>query len=472
MPGWKEISEFVLRYDYCCGCGVCAGVCPQSALEIRFNEYGEYKPFLVGQCTDCGLCSKVCPFVNGNPNEDEMGRDKFGNNPSIKHRSETGYYLDSYVGHATDPEIRWNGASGGLTTVLLSMLLQKHIVDYVITVAPTGNPKKLFEYRVLDDSHDVRECSKSAYYPVELSRSLQFVRANDKRFALVGLPCFIKAVELASIYQPVIRERIVLTIGLACGHLCSTFLADYLIRLRNVDRDKVRRVSFREKETNKPSNIYLFKCFGEEKNELCHIYWQEGYAKVYLNDYFKLASCGYCDDIFAEVADTCVMDAWLGKYCQDARGTNIVLVRNPVFREMLKGPEVKLSPIRVERVIDSQKEVVRVKRNHLAYRLQKTIKKNAKVPDRRIAPSEHRMSQQIEIDLKDTIQTLSRRLYSKVCDTPRVYSLSDFMQDMEHLARLLRKHHVRPEFFRFWERNLYRTRRLLALLMRRSDPDL
>ena len=72
MANWKDIDDFVLKHDYCCGCGVCAGVCPNRAIEMRFNEYGGYRPYLIGKCTNCEFCSNVCPFVNGNANEDEL----------------------------------------------------------------------------------------------------------------------------------------------------------------------------------------------------------------------------------------------------------------------------------------------------------------------------------------------------------------------------------------------------------------
>jgi coenzyme F420 hydrogenase subunit beta len=387
MPGWKEISDFVLKYDYCCGCGVCAGVCPQNALEICFNDYGEYKPRLVGKCVDCGLCSKVCPFVSGNPNEDDIGKAKFASVEGVKHRPETGYYLDTYIGYAADPGTRWNGASGGLTTWLLCSLLKRNLVDSVITVAPNGDPQKLFEYRILDNLEDVKACAKSAYYPVELSKIVKFILRNDRRCAIVGLPCFVKAIELACLHVPPLRNRILYKVGLVCGHLCSAHFTEYLLRLGNVDAERVREVSFREKELDKPANVYLFKSFGEAKTELSKVYAHAGYMGAYAGGYFKLNACDYCDDVFAELADICLMDAWLPASIKDSRGTNLLLIRTPSANDVLKQAATEstvcVQSIGIQSVVRAQRNALTEKRHLLAKRLRLYSDRGRQVPAKR-----------------------------------------------------------------------------------------
>ena len=54
----------------------------------------------------------------------------YGSTEGIKYLSETGYYLDSYVGYSN--EFRQSSASGGMATWLLTKLLKEGIVDYVI----------------------------------------------------------------------------------------------------------------------------------------------------------------------------------------------------------------------------------------------------------------------------------------------------------------------------------------------------
>ena len=366
MPGWKEITDFVLKHDYCCGCGVCAGVCPQHALEIRFNKHGEYKPYLTGTCTDCGLCSKVCPFINGSPNEDDIGKAKFGRVPGMKHTPETGYYLDSYVGHAANPEIRWNGASGGLTTWLLCELLERQLVDCVITVAPTGNPDKLFAYRVLADPQEVRTCSRSAYYPVELSLALQHVRTNPGRCAIVGLPCFVRPIEQARMAVPAIRAAVVFTLGLTCGQLKSKHYARYLAQMACMSRP-LKRVDFRVKDPHQPASNFGFEAEDMAGNR-SRLLWNEGVSDIWCSGWFSLNSCRYCDDVFAECADVVFLDAWLDPYSKDPKGTNFAIDRANLLADkaFIEGSPLLLDRIPIGDVIQSQRGALVRKKCYIA----------------------------------------------------------------------------------------------------------
>jgi coenzyme F420-reducing hydrogenase beta subunit len=72
----------------------------------------------------------------------------------------------------------------------------------------------------------VRAGAKSRYYPVELSGVLNEIRSRPGRYAVVGVPCFIKALHLVRAAEPVLAERIVLTLGLFCGHSKSARMAE------------------------------------------------------------------------------------------------------------------------------------------------------------------------------------------------------------------------------------------------------
>ena len=401
------VIEVVVQNDLCIGCGLCAALCPQSILAMQWNRYGEYNPVEMSPCTtECGLCAKVCPFANSGENEDTIGERLYGAVPGIQHRAETGYYLASYVGYSE--KHRPTSASGGIATWLLETLLAEGIVDHVICVAPTGDPEGLFAFRVFDTPEEVRTGAGSAYYPVEMSGVIKQVLEVPGRYAVTGLPCFLKAIRLAQQRNKKLRERVVVTVGLTCGQLKSRHFTDYVAALAGV-QGEVTGVRYRGKSPDHPASNYHY-VFTTADGEEQRIFWNEGIAEAWTTRWFTPEVCSYCDDVFAECADVTCMDAWLPEYSRDSRGTSLVLVRSPAVREVLeRGQGARLDPIPVERVVQSQGGVVAVKREHLAYRL---YLDQQGVPEKRVAPGRplNPFLRQ-EVVLKERMRALSCELW-------------------------------------------------------------
>jgi coenzyme F420-reducing hydrogenase beta subunit len=416
----SSVTTNVVSYDLCIGCGLCAALCPQEALEMAWNKYGEYSPIKSTPCvTECGLCMRVCPFANHEDNEDTIGKEFYGGVPGIGHRSETGYYLASYVGYAERHRPR--SASGGVATWLLERLLAEDVVDYVICVAPTGNPERLFSFTIFDTPEGVRAGAGSAYYPVEMSGVIKQVIKVPGRYAITGLPCFIKAIRLAQQKNTELREKVVVTIGLVCGQLKSKHFTDYIAAFAGV-RDKVTEVHYRGKSTNHPASNFHY-AFRTENGEEKKIFWSEGIADAWTNRWFTPNACNYCDDVFAECADVACMDAWLPEYSKDSRGTSLMLVRSPLAAEVVeRGQGVCFEPIAVERVIQSQSGILAIKRRHLAYQLYLDQDKGYKVPEKRVAPERLRNPLlRREVVLKERMRVMSKDLWTvDMRDTKRL----------------------------------------------------
>ncbi len=430
----RTVITEIVENDLCIGCGFCAALCPEEVLEMAWNRYGEYNPTEVASCSaECGLCLKICPFADHDEDEDTIGKSLYGDVPGISHHPEAGYHLATYVGYAD--EYRPISASGGVATWLLEKLLAEGVVDHVVCVAPTGDPERLFNFVVFDTPESVRAGAGSAYYPVEMSEVTRHILETPGRYAVIGLPCFIKAIRLAQQKNPKLRERVVVTVGLVCGQLKSRHFTEYIASLAGLP-GKVKVVRYRGKRQDQPANNFYFAFTSTDGDER-RIFFNEGIAEAWTNRWFTPRACNYCDDVFAECADVAFMDAWLSEYSRDSRGTSIVLVRSPQVQEVIAhGEDISLDQIPIAKVVESQRGVIAVKRQHLAYRLYLNQNGEQKVPKKRVAvvpgiardPFLRR-----EVFMKD--QMLARSRNAWVEGFPDAESLRDLMQpDMKKLA--------------------------------------
>ena len=144
-----NILDTVVRYDYCCNCGLCAAVCPRRQLRMEENQFGEYHPQPLGRCAEsCSLCMQVCPFSNQHgEDEDALGKELFGNDTACKHYASMGWVRDTFVGGVADEAQRLQAPSGGLTTASLRTSKAKTHRRRNRAATPRRTPVASFHYR-------------------------------------------------------------------------------------------------------------------------------------------------------------------------------------------------------------------------------------------------------------------------------------------------------------------------------------
>lgn len=389
------VIEYVVKQGdgYCSGCGICVGVCPTQAIRMDWNEWGMPEPVEDnGECLLCNLCVAVCPFADGltpnqiNPNEDELARILFDGVQG--HRTAAlGFYQECFVGYA--PAQRMSGASGGMGTWLSVHLLTRGIVDKVISVAAAGgDAPPFFRYSVSSTPKEVISCAKSRYYPVHAADVLQRVRQEKARYAIVALPCVLKAIRLAQNLDKTLRENIVFCMGSFCGGDKTAHYLEYLAARSGVSKDDCLYPDFRVKNEGRPATCYSFACTQRVTPsaivtlDMCSI------GDMWGTGLFKPNACEYCDDITAELSDISLGDAWLPEYVNDWQGTNIVIVRSNAARELVREGislgELILKPISPPQIVESQAGNYRHRREGLAYRLHFAMRTRKSVPRKRV----------------------------------------------------------------------------------------
>jgi coenzyme F420-reducing hydrogenase beta subunit len=395
----------VVRSGLCVGCGSCVGQAPAEGPlpRMALDRYGQLKP--AGPAawlrTRSARFARTCPFSPAAADEDELAAERF---PAARHRDPAvGRYEAAYVGAVAEGDFRARGSSGGMVTWMLAELLRTGLVDAVAHVAeagdleaepqdqPPGDPqdeRRFFRFRVSRSEAEVRAGAKSRYYPVELSEVLRTIRAVPGRYAVVGIPCFVKAVHLLRREDPLIRERVVFTLGLFCGHMKSARFVESFAWQLGVPLSDVQRVEYRLKDASRPANWYTAQLTRADGTAVKRDWWHLADGD-WGAGYFQNGACNFCDDVVAETADVSFGDAWVEPYASDGRGTNVVLVRAPALAATvaaaIRDGRLRLAPVDGAFVARTQAAGLRQRREGLAYRLSWGSRRGVR-PRKRVAP--------------------------------------------------------------------------------------
>lgn len=339
----------------CTGCGTCAAICPDNVIEMRKNSRGTYAPILKDtSCKECGLCVKVCPGIS--VNLIELNKRIFGKVPKNVF---LGNYINCYVGHSTDERVVDGSASGGIATTLLIFALEEGLIDgAIVTRMDASNPlePEAFIARTRDE---IISASKSKYCPVPLNVALQLALTCEDRLAIVGLPCHMHGLRKAELRKRELKDRIILRIGLFCGHTVNFLGTKFLLDRMGVKAEDVVKLDYRSRGW--PGGMTIKLRDDSEKFLPLQFYWGCFFASFF----FTPIHCTLCSDQTNELADISLGDAWLPELMKNGKGESIILARTKVGEKILRKAKQK-GKIMVTRV-DSN-EVIRSQRSPLYFK--------------------------------------------------------------------------------------------------------
>ena len=345
----NETIAQVVKEGLCTGCGTCIALCPKEAIELRMDKSGGiYVPKLNEEkCNNCGICYNVCPGHEVDFNQ--LNLEIFGKEPEDVL---IGNYLNCYIGHSTDYDIRYNSASGGLVTALLIFALEEGMIDGALVTKMSKNNPFEPEVFIARSKEEIISASKSKYCPVPANIAVKEILESKEgeKFAVVGLTCHIHGIRKAELFNEKLKEKIILHIGIFCSNTPNFLATEFVLQKMKVRKEDVKKIDYRGDGWPGAMKISL------ESGELLLLsnYWDSGFGL-----YFSSIRCKLCTDHTCELADISFGDAWLPELVdKDRIGTSIIVSRTRIGEEILqraisKG-KIELNEIDSKKVIQAQ----------------------------------------------------------------------------------------------------------------------
>jgi len=356
----------VVKNHLCHGCGTCYAVCPKLAIHMENNdEEGHFIPIVNESCNNCNLCLKVCPGYD--LDIEGLNKKVFKTQPE---NEKVGIFTHCYVGYSSDENIRFNSASGGLITQILTTLLEEKKIDGALVTSM--NPSNPLEPMAIlaTTKEEIIEAARSKYCPVTLAEALRTIVTSDGRYAIVGLPCHIHGIRKAEQYIPHLRERVVLHLGLLCSHMVSFPGIQFLLEKKGVDPSSVVEMQYRGRGW--PGSMSIKIKNKREKIIPLTTGWFS-YWPMFSCYFFTPIRCMMCPDQMAELADISFGDAWLPEYNSDKIGRSLIVSKNNfsdnLLKDIVKNGRLNLRYIPVEKIEQSQQSNLVFKKVDLGTRM-------------------------------------------------------------------------------------------------------
>lgn len=314
----------------CVGCGTCVGICPRNAISYEFiNGYATIN-FKESECIKCNLCVISCPIVSYITFKSGT-QEVFGKTQNI---------LKVFLGHSTDPKIRYYSASGGVVTSILIFLLEKGEIDGALVTKSKG--KEFIPY-IARNSKELKDTQGSIYFPTFAMKILRELKDSRGQYAVVGLPCQVDALKNLLNQGIIPKDRIKYFLGLRCFQTCAPWYLDYIIRcMLKLSNDEVYEVSARK--YGWPGKILIKSKYGTYK--IPHFYDKKLgiglWNSLGVGHFNAQLGCLICTNHENFNADVTFADAWLPEVMEkDKIGTSLIIVRTVKGLDLVEKAESK-----------------------------------------------------------------------------------------------------------------------------------
>jgi coenzyme F420 hydrogenase subunit beta len=183
---------------------------------------------------------------------------------------------------------------------------------------------------------EIIDASRSKYCPVPANIALREILDSKKgeSFAVVGLPCHLHGIRKARQVDKNLERRIVLHLGILCGHSPNFWATESLLRRMKVKKKEVIKLDYRGEGW--PGSMTICLRDGQTQTIL-----YRDYRSFMSSGFFTPTRCLMCSDQSAELADVSFGDAWLPEFKGDKAGWSMIISRTRLGEQLLERTRAK-----------------------------------------------------------------------------------------------------------------------------------
>jgi coenzyme F420 hydrogenase subunit beta len=354
MKSIRTLND-VVDWRLCIGCGACASACPSGKVELwDFPNEGIRPVVQEPECGECRACLEVCPAVEtdfriaGATTASPGGPDSLGDAAFVR---DWGRVLEVWEGHATDPDIRFKGSSGGVLTALAAYCIERAGMHATLHIAQDPDDPIRNKTRLSGTREELIQATGSRYSPASVCDGLGQVKQAPAPCVIIGKPSEMAGLARSQRRDPQLAEKVGLTLSFFCAESPSTAGTIALLKEMGVAPEKVADLRYRG--------------FGWPGHFAPTLHGQSEPAgkRPYRDSWrflqsFRPWSVHLWPDGTGELADISCGDPWYEKPDGENPGFSLIAVRTARGRAILKGAieagYLKVTPAEPWKLVKSQ----------------------------------------------------------------------------------------------------------------------
>ena len=357
MSKLQTIKE-VVAARLCLGCGACA-YASGGAYQMLDDPGEGLRPVLLdakaGDFKESD-CLAVCPAVQvdfgileSEPKHPGWTAD-FG--------KEWGPIAKVWEGHASDPEIRFQGSSGGALTAIAAYCLERAGMEGVLHIRQSPEDPMRNETRMSRTKAELLAAAGSRYSPASVCEKLAEVETASAPCVVIGKPVEIAAVRKAAAANPALAEKLGVTLSFYCAETPPTSATTTLLSNLKVDAAELEELRYRGEGW--PGHFATRACGASEK--IPHLTYRESWAFL---QSFRPWSTQIWPDGGGELADISCGDPWYEEPDGINPGFSLVVARTRKGIDLIEGAiaagYLTLEPAELWKIAASQKGLLNKK---------------------------------------------------------------------------------------------------------------